>query len=304
MAKSTGLIKLEGFLGGYTFYYRKGKPFVKSSSGHTKERMKTDPDFANVRKVNNEFGGASKASKVVRDGLGKDLSLIAGKCNNQVTGLFQKVIANTEGDRGRRPVKFAAKKNLLQGFQFGKKAKVDIRIDKTVSATDKGIEISWKAEKYHRSNLPAKSKATHVRMVIAAICVSDLVFNEKTEQYEPKNRLWHGKSKVSYSDYLPLDEEIGDKRYSLIIENSGQRNEGDAIVICAGVIFYEEDRGHYYTVHTGSFAGIEDVIDVGDHDEKKEEFQTEDIRLTTKLGLDIIPLEGVNLRLDGKGDFG
>jgi hypothetical protein len=263
MAKSKGPLKVKGFIGGVSYYEMNGNSYAKASSGHTKERQQTDPAFAKVRKINVEFGGASKAGKAVRDGLGDLLKIINDNCNNQLTSLFQKVIAVTEGQKGTRPVKFLEKRDMLQNFRLGKKPRRTLILDTSADFKDDMIELSWGITISNlRSYLPKKSRNTHARFFVAAIQLSELAYDKTINLYCPRNTDWHGKSQIFYSDYLTVSEkeiELGGKNQW----QSVAPIEGDGVMICKGLIFYQKNGSNFQPMIVGSRIHIHDVIEVG-----------------------------------------
>lgn len=68
MARVKQFDVITGQIGNVSFYTRKGSTevFARTKGGASKEKIKRNPEFANVRKNNKEFGGCSKISKQIR----------------------------------------------------------------------------------------------------------------------------------------------------------------------------------------------------------------------------------------------
>ncbi len=68
MARVKQFDVITGSIGKVSFYTRKGSTdvFARAKGGASKEKIKRNPEFANVRKNNKEFGGCSKISKQIR----------------------------------------------------------------------------------------------------------------------------------------------------------------------------------------------------------------------------------------------
>ena len=66
MSKQKGLIKLEGNIGGISFYSSDGEHLARMANGPSKERISKDPAFKRTRENNMEFGASAKVSKAFR----------------------------------------------------------------------------------------------------------------------------------------------------------------------------------------------------------------------------------------------
>mgnify|MGYP007127515140 CR=1 FL=1 len=69
MANQKGIIKIEGTVGGMTFYKKDGQYLVKEKSSISADKIANDPAFARTRENNAEFGAAGTAGKLLRDAL-------------------------------------------------------------------------------------------------------------------------------------------------------------------------------------------------------------------------------------------
>lgn len=69
MAKQIGIFKIEGTLGGLTFYEQNGQHYVRQKSSLSKDQIKHDPNFERTRENNTEFGEASKLTKAMMKAL-------------------------------------------------------------------------------------------------------------------------------------------------------------------------------------------------------------------------------------------
>ena len=68
MARVKNFDQITGSIGKFSFYTRKGSSgiLVRTKGGASKEKIASDPNFANLRKSNKEFGGCAKMSKQMR----------------------------------------------------------------------------------------------------------------------------------------------------------------------------------------------------------------------------------------------
>ena len=78
MARVKNLDQITGSLKNLSFYTRKGSDaiFVRTKGGPSKEKIKRNPEFEGLRRINREFGGCSAMSKQIRQSFG-ELSHVA-----------------------------------------------------------------------------------------------------------------------------------------------------------------------------------------------------------------------------------
>ena len=65
MARQRSIIKLDGTIGGITFYKSKDGYLAREKGGISAERIANDPAFERTRENGSEFGRAGKAGKVL-----------------------------------------------------------------------------------------------------------------------------------------------------------------------------------------------------------------------------------------------
>lgn len=124
MAKTSGIIKIEGTVEDLTFYKKDGNNYVRRKGGIAKGRIASDPNFVRTRENNAEFGHSGNSGKVLRLALG---SLIFkakdGKLASRMLQLMARVKnLDTVSSRGDRKVSLGfgtpEGKQLLKGFDF------------------------------------------------------------------------------------------------------------------------------------------------------------------------------------------
>lgn len=106
MAKQKGILKLDGTIGGITFYKSQDGYLAREKGGVDGNRIANDPAFQRTRENGNEFGSAGKAGKVLRNSL--RVLLQNASDNRMVSRLTQKMVevlqADTTSVRGQRNV--------------------------------------------------------------------------------------------------------------------------------------------------------------------------------------------------------
>lgn len=128
MAKTSGIIKIEGTVEDLTFYKKDGKSFVRKKGGVSGERIKNDPNFIRTRENNSEFGHSGTSGKLLRMAMG---SLVFKAKDSKLTPRLLQVMSraknmDTISARGLRKVGIGivtpSGKQLLKGFDFNANA--------------------------------------------------------------------------------------------------------------------------------------------------------------------------------------
>lgn len=124
MAKQKGILKIEGTMGGMTFYKKDGQFLVKEKSSISADKIANDPNFARTRENNTEFGLAGSTGKFLRDAL---RSLMLDASDTYVTSRVTQLMKNelnldTASIRGSRQPSIGLAtpegRTLLNGFNF------------------------------------------------------------------------------------------------------------------------------------------------------------------------------------------
>jgi hypothetical protein len=128
MAKSNGILKIEGTVEDLTFYKKDGKSFVRRKGGVSKERIETDPNYVRTRENNSEFSIIAGAGKMLRLALG---SLVFKAKDSKLSSRMMKTMSviknfDTTSVRGKRVVAIGLSstegKLALAGFDFNSNA--------------------------------------------------------------------------------------------------------------------------------------------------------------------------------------
>ncbi|MEZ7866101.1 MAG: hypothetical protein QMB37_01465 [Paludibacteraceae bacterium] len=126
MARVKNLDQITGSLKNLSFYTRKGSDaiFVRTKGGPSKEKIKRNPEFEGLRRVNREFGGCSAMSKQIRQSFG-ELSHVADYNLSSALNSLMKSIQKTDEqhETGSRSIRLSAFRYTLAGFDFGRKTR-------------------------------------------------------------------------------------------------------------------------------------------------------------------------------------
>jgi hypothetical protein len=132
MARQTGIIQFSGPLGGISFYkHKKYGMLARACNPVSAQRIAKDPAFARTRENGTEFGMASRAGKLLRDGLHGFLQDVpAEELDLRVMRLMMDLKAqDTVSVRGQRQVGIALG---LQPGLLGDFALSRCRLDRSV----------------------------------------------------------------------------------------------------------------------------------------------------------------------------
>jgi hypothetical protein len=128
MAKSTGILKIEGTLEDLTFYKKNGINYVRQKGGVSKERIATDPNFVRTRENGAEFGHSANAGKILR--LAASTMVFRAKdsqLSSRLLGVMSRIKnLDSISNRGLRNVALGIAtpegKLILKGFDFNANA--------------------------------------------------------------------------------------------------------------------------------------------------------------------------------------
>lgn len=124
MANQKGILKIEGTMGGMTFYKKDGEYLVKEKSSISADKIANDPAFARTRENNAEFGAAGTAGKLLRDALRNMMlnasdALVVSRVTQLMFGELKLDATNVRGKRTPATgLALATGKALLKGFNF------------------------------------------------------------------------------------------------------------------------------------------------------------------------------------------
>ena len=114
-------------LGDCSMYTRRdsNKLVIRSKGGPSNEKIKNDPAFEKTRNQNSEFGGCSKAAKMMRDAIGTVGHLADVNLHAQATKLISAIRALDNNPKGKRSIIFSRGKQLIEGFNINKATSFD-----------------------------------------------------------------------------------------------------------------------------------------------------------------------------------
>lgn len=124
MAKSNGILNIEGTVDNLTFFKKDGKSFVRKKGGISKDRILNDPNFVRTRENISEFTHSANAGKMLRTAIG---SMVFKAKDNKLSSRLMQTMSKVKNSdllspRGQRNVATGIAspegKEHLRGFDF------------------------------------------------------------------------------------------------------------------------------------------------------------------------------------------
>jgi hypothetical protein len=240
MAKQSSIIKLEGTIGGISFYKSQDGYLAREKGGVPADRIATDPAFQRTRENGAEFGAAGVGGKLLRAAL-RPLMINAkdSRVTSRLTKAMVKVVqGDTTNRRGERTVT-AGDFSFLEGFEFNENGKLGATLYApfTTTITRGSGELEVVVPAFVPSNLiAAPSGATHFKIVSGGVEVNftDLTFVQDMQS----------------SASLPL---TNTPTSLTTLTNTVTPNSTSPLFLVLGIEFYQEVNGVQYPLKNGAY---------------------------------------------------
>lgn len=193
MARQSGIIKIDGTIGGMTFYQTKDGHLVKEKSSISPERIANDPAFVRTRENGAEFANSASCGKHLRTVL---RSMMLSAADGRVTSRLTRVMTSIKNMdatsvRGARNVGVgiavtgAAAK--LKGFNFNVNALIGTVLFKpyTVTTSSGNIAIN---NLVPVNDIAYPDGATHVSLS-CGFAIVDFATGTSAIEFSPKTNL-------------------------------------------------------------------------------------------------------------------
>lgn len=243
MAKQKGIIKLDGTIGGITFYKSQDGYLAREKGGVSGERIANDPNFQRTRENGEEFGRAGKAGKLLRNSI---RAMLQNASDSRMVGrLTQKMVEVIQEDatnpRGQRNV-IDGEAELLEGFEFNISGKLGTTLyapyTSTIDRVAGTLAVSIPAF-VPLNMIAAPGGATHFKIVSAG---AEVDFENETFVVA-----------TSETAVLPWDTTAT----ALInLSNSVTANSNHPLFLALGIEFYQEVNGQMYPLKNGAYNAL------------------------------------------------
>jgi hypothetical protein len=240
MAKQKGIIKLDGTIGGITFYKSQDGYLAREKGGVSADRIANDPNFQRTRENGEEFGRAGKAGKLLRNAIRAMLQNASD--SRMVSRLTQKMVEVIQEDitnpRGLRNV-IDGEADLLEGFEFNISGKLGTTLYAPYIGTIDRVAGTLTA------NIPAfvpinmlaaPGGTTHFKIVSTA---AEVDFENETFVMD-----------AQASGVLPWDATA---TAVINLANTVTANSTHPLFLALGIEFYQEVNGQMYPLKNGAY---------------------------------------------------
>ena len=241
MAKQKGIIKLDGTIGGITFYKTTEDGYLaREKGGVSADKIANDPAFQRTRENGEEFGRAGKAGKLLRNSIRAMLqnasdSRMVGRLTQKMVEVIQEDLTNP---RGQRNV-IDGEAELLEGFEFNINGKLGTTLYAPFTGTIDRVAGTLTA------NIPAfvpinmlaaPGGATHFKIVSAG---AEVDFENETFVID-----------TQATAVLPWDSAA---TAVITLVNTVTPNSTHPLFLALGIEFYQEVNGQMYPLKNGAF---------------------------------------------------
>lgn len=248
MARQKSIVKLDGTLGGITFYKSKKGYLAREKGGVSAERIRNDPAFQRTRENNAEFGRAGKAGKVLRNSIRQLLQNIND--SRMVSRLTKKMVEVIKLDavnpRGQRNV-IDGEAELLMNFDFNANGKLGNTVyapwNKTLDRPTGEAGVNFDPF------IPARMAAapggtTHFKLTAAAM---EIDFEAETYV-----------APIGETTILSWDNTL---TAAIDIPLELPESSTHPLFLALGIEFFQEVNGEHYSLKNGTFNALK-IIDV------------------------------------------
>ncbi|MBK7678170.1 MAG: hypothetical protein IPJ29_01910 [Chitinophagaceae bacterium] len=243
MAKQKGIIKLDGTIGGITFYKSQDGYLAREKGGVSADKIANDPNFQRTRENGEEFGRAGKAGKLLRNAIRAMLqnasdSRMVSRLTAEMVKVIQEDVTNV---RGLRNV-IDGEAELLEGFEFNIAGKLGTTIYAPFTATIDRVAGTLTA------NIPAfvpinmiaaPGGSTHFKIVSTG---AEIDFENETFVMD-----------AQATGVLPWDATA---TAVINLVNAVTANSTHPLFLALGIEFYQEVNGQMYPLKNGAYNAL------------------------------------------------
>lgn len=248
MAINKSIIKFKGTLNGLCYYTLNGKDIIRKASGPSKERINSDPAFINVKRNNQEFGGASTISKAIRQSIAQSSNQFKDTfIASRLTGICRKIISMGNGILGQREANITINSKPLIKFQlnqsnpFSQLFTEEISVTTTPNRNQVNIQFS-QITKSSFKNTPLG--ATHYTLTAINTIISNYYFNIDGNKYLPNNPLNNTKNTITTTIKHKINQSLPNLKIT-IQSPINNPNQDEALIIWLGIQYYQKTNQEY-----------------------------------------------------------
>jgi len=243
MARLKGNIPFTGSLGNLSAYTRKGSNAIilRTKGGASKEKIKKAPEFANTRKVNTEFGGASAAARHIKLAMTGLTHLDHTLFQSRLTSICSAILKmDTENANGQRLVLISRYGRLLEGFNLEMGTIFDSIVKHPLlsSITRETLSASIDVPAlFPGISLYLPGKFSLFRLIAVLGIVPDLTYHQTFGRYQPINPSVQLKRAVHISQWFNVSEICVEQNIKIKIEGDTGISATDSLLLSVGIEF-------------------------------------------------------------------
>ena len=208
MAISKGINKITGSLQGMSMYTTRGddKIYVRSKGGPNKSTIQLSPKFAKVRLNNKEWPGCTLLGSNIRSAIKPLNQLEDYAVSGALNALAKQIqLGDLAGEHGVRGLYLSQHKEMLAGFNVSRKqvletvlrVPMEYVVDRLMVSAKVAIQpINTDLHLVNFRNLP------FFRIIFSLGSVSDMIYVEANNQYQPTSPLFSRRGEVVESEWF------------------------------------------------------------------------------------------------------
>jgi hypothetical protein len=262
MSRQESMIKFKGKMDGISFYKKDGVYVARKASGPSRERILNDPKFERTRENMSEFAGLALASASFSTIFAPVKNLRDTKVRGRSAKLFRKMMVVDEASiLGQRQVLLSAHRSNLVKMELNLDSQLNTMFTANYTAThsaDRKTATITIPEILHYMVTPPPS-ATHFQLVQLSGILADVIYNTNANRYDYANNVLSGKSKVTFSDYLPVKGSSALSATLQTVLDVDALNENLSVIQALGILFFKKHGTAYYPSNEGKGMRIIDV---------------------------------------------
>ena len=243
MANLRGNIVFTGSVGGLSAYTRKGsdKIILRTKGGASKDKIKRSAAFANTRKLNAEFGGASSAARNIKLALIGLTHLDHSHFQSRLTAVCSSIQKlDTTNELGRRAVLISGYRQLLEGFnlQMGTGFDSIIKHPLQCSIDRDGLSATVLVPQlFPQISVYVPGRFSLFRLIAVLGVVPDMHYEEGSKKYVPINKKVLVRRADLYTEWMGAEDICPQQMLRLQVEGITRISDHDSLQLSVGVEF-------------------------------------------------------------------
>lgn len=269
MAIVKGAFQMTGSISGVSFYTVRGsdKVIMRTKGGASKDKIKTSPKFAGLRKQQKEWSGCSKFGSITRYAFGGLHRVADFNLTPVLNGIGKSLMKlDTVSEIGQRNLFLSAYPQALEGFNFNRNYPFNtvlrvapiVELEReTLTATVRVPRINTEVDLYNLQRLP------FFRLCLAIGTVSDTEFNQEINNYQPLVPELHGVSEVFTSEWYTTQTIVPTQLLTINMGDDEQIAMTDHITVIVSMAIEFGNVGFTGQPQEVKYAGCGKVMKVG-----------------------------------------